>query len=317
MLTIRQYNAADKAMWDDFVTRRSRNATFLFRRDYVDYHADRFTDNSLIFSDGRRQVALFLASRHGDELRAHGGLTYGGLVMPDKGFGAATAMAVIDALRDYCRDEGIARVVYKPVPHIYHRYPSEDDVYAIVAASGCLTEAAVSSTIDLTAPLRPDENTRRGLRRAEAAGVTVGLTDDYPAFWRLLTDNLAERHNVAPVHSLDEIMLLASRFPDNIRLYAAWAPDGEMLAGTVVYLTDTVAHTQYISASPRGREVSALVPVMFRVMDDNTGLRRYFDFGISTEDHGRLINTGLVRQKEGYGARSTLYTAYNLPIVGV
>lgn len=316
MLTIRQYDAADKAMWDDFVIRRSRNATFLFCRDYVEYHADIFADNSLIFNDGHRPVALFLASRHGDELRAHGGLTYGGLVMPDKGFGAATAVAVIGALKDYCRTENISRIIYKPVPHIYHRYPSEDDIYAIVASGGRLSEAAVSSTIDLTAPLRPDENTRRGLRRAEAAGVTVGLTDDYPAFWRLLTDNLAERHNVAPVHSLDEIMLLASRFPDNIRLYAAWAPDGEMLAGTVVYLTDTVAHTQYISASPRGREVSALVPVMFRVMDDNTGLRRYFDFGISTEDHGRLLNTGLVRQKEGYGGRSTVYTAYTIEIAG-
>jgi len=129
MLTLRQYDEADKALWDDFVIRRSRNATFLFCRDYVEYHADRFTDNSLIFSDGNRPVALFLASRHGDVLRAHGGLTYGGLVMPDKGFGAAAALAVVGALKDYCRAENISRIIYKPVPHIYHRYPSEEDIY--------------------------------------------------------------------------------------------------------------------------------------------------------------------------------------------
>ncbi len=316
MLTLRQYDEADKAMWDDFVIRRSRNATFLFCRDYVEYHADRFTDNSLIFSDGNRPVALFLASRHGDVLRAHGGLTYGGLVMPDKGFGAAAAIAVVGALKDYCRAENISRIIYKPVPHIYHRYPSEEDTYAIVASGGRLCEAAVSSTIDLTAPLRPDENTRRGLRRAAAAGIYVRQTDDYAGFWSLLTNNLAERHNVMPVHTVGEIMLLASRFPDNIRLYAAYSPEGGMLAGTVVYLTDTVAHTQYISSSPRGRELSALVPVMFKVMDDNAGIRRYLDFGISTEDHGRVLNTGLVRQKEGYGARSTVYTAYSIEIVG-
>ncbi len=314
MLTLRQYDAADKAMWDDFVTRRSRNATFLFCRDYVDYHADRFKDNSLIFSDDCRPVALFLASRHDDELRAHGGLTYGGLVMPAKGFGGASAVAVISTLKDYCRSEGIRRVIYKPVPHIYHRYPAEEDLYALVAAGGRLSEVAVSSTIDLAAPLRPDETTRRGLRRAAAAGVVVRQTDDYSCFWRLLTDNLAERHNVSPVHTVDEIMFLASRFPDNIRLYCAYSPDGEMLAGTVVYLTDTVAHTQYISSSPRGRELSALVPLMSKLIDDNTAVRRYLDFGISTEDHGHVLNAGLLRQKEGYGARSTVYTAFTLDV---
>lgn len=313
MLTVRQYDKQYEEMWNDFVA-RSRNATFLFNRGYADYHADRFVDNSLIFTDGNRPVTLFLASRHDDELRAHGGLTYGGFVMPEKGLGGAVMVDVAAALTAYCKSVGIRRLLYKPVPHIYHRYPAEEDVYALFAGGAVMSEAAISSAIDLAAPLRPDDNTRRGLRRADKAGVTVRLTDDYDSFWRILSENLAERHGTVPVHTVGEMRLLASRFPDNICLYGSYSADGEMLAGSVLYLTDTVAHTQYISASPRGREQSALVPLMLRAIDDNRGLRRYFDFGISTEDHGRILNAGLLRQKEGFGGRATLYTAYTLAI---
>lgn len=80
-LHVELYTAAMKEEWDAFVD-SSRNATFLLRRDYMDYHSDRFTDCSLIVRHGDKPVALLPASRHGSEARSHGGLTYGGLVLP-------------------------------------------------------------------------------------------------------------------------------------------------------------------------------------------------------------------------------------------
>ena len=38
MFIIRRYTPADKRIWDLYVA-KSKNATFLFRRDYMDYHS--------------------------------------------------------------------------------------------------------------------------------------------------------------------------------------------------------------------------------------------------------------------------------------
>ena len=67
MFTIRRYTAADKRVWDRYVA-NARNATFLFFRDYMDYHADRFQDYSLLFYVGNHLYAILPANIVGDTL---------------------------------------------------------------------------------------------------------------------------------------------------------------------------------------------------------------------------------------------------------
>src|SRR5215469_11873946 len=74
------YTDAQKRTWDDFV-RRSKNGTFLFLREYMDYHRDRFVDHSLVMSlDDGDLLALLPGNRVGATLVSHGGLTYGGFI---------------------------------------------------------------------------------------------------------------------------------------------------------------------------------------------------------------------------------------------
>jgi hypothetical protein len=40
----------------------------------------------------------------------------------------------------------------------------------------------------------------------------------------------------------------------------------------------------------------------------------YFDFGISTTEDGRNLNINLNRNKESYGARTTVYDFYELDV---
>lgn len=309
MMIARHYvPEADRGLWDDFVC-SARNATFLHRRDYMDYHADRFTDASLIVADAGRTVALFPANLRADgSICSHGGLTYGGLITA----ASATQQTVIDAfaaINDLLRAEGRSRVDYKPLPHIYHRLPAEEDLYALFATCGAvLSSRAVSSAIDTSNRLRLTENRRRGAKKAAAAGVTVGRSDDFAPFWSILTDNLADRHGVAPVHTLNEITLLHSRFPDNIRLHTATL-HGRTVAGCVLYVTHSVTHVQYISASPEGRACGALDLLFATLIDGCT--TRWFDFGISTEQGGHMLNSGLIHQKEGFGARAICYDSYS------
>lgn len=313
MIEIVKYNALMSSQWDEFVG-NSRNGTFLHQRGYMDYHSDRFTDCSLVALHEGKVCALLPANIDGDTLWSHRGLTYGGWLLPFKHFDTTVMVKVMDTAVEWMRANGIKRLVYKAVPHIYHRYPCEEDLYAMFRHHASLTEANISTTIDLTCPLPLDRGNKSGANAARKTGIEACASDDWSGYWQLLSSLLDERYDTRPVHTLDEILLLHSRFPENIRLYTATL-DGELLAGVVMYLSSPVAHCQYIGASPRGKDSKALTLLFEYLIQESTRMGyRYFDFGISNEDHGRYLNEGLVRQKCRLGGRGIVYNTLEITL---
>ena len=313
MVEIIRYDATMAAQWNE-MARQCRNSTFQHQRGYMDYHSDRFTDCSLIALHDGKPRALLPANVDGDTLWSHRGLTFGGWLVPLKHFDVTVMIEVMDATVAWMKDNGLKRLVYKAVPHIYHRYPCEEDLYALFRHHASLLETNVSTTIDLSCPLPLDRGNKSGANAARKAGITVGPSEDWQQYWHLLSSLLDERYDTRPVHTLDEILLLQSRFPDDIRLYTATL-DGELLAGVVMYLSAPVAHCQYIGASPRGKESKALTLLFDYLIQESTRLGfRYFDFGISNEDHGRYLNEGLVQQKSRLGGRGIVYNTFEITL---
>jgi len=298
-----------KAQWDSFV-RKSRNGTFLFLRDYMDYHRQRFTDFSLLIYDKQSLVALLPLNKEADgSVTSHSGLTYGGLIT-DKKSRAEKVMKMFVCINTWLRDAGITRVVYRPVPWIYHELPAEEDLYAIFnVCDARLTAREISSTIAQENKLAFSQSRKDCLRKAEKAGVRIVASENFAAFWDVLSANLQQRYAASPVHSLIEITALAKLFATNIRLYAAYL-DNEMVAGTVLYIMPRVVHVQYISASDKGKAVGALDLLFRYLINEVFPDKPYFDFGKSTEDHGRLLNKSLIFQKEGFGGRGVCYDTY-------
>jgi hypothetical protein len=221
---------------------------------------------------------------------------------------------VMDAACQWMTDNGIKWLVYKPVPHIYHRYPCEEDLYALFRHQARLIETNISTTIDLSCPLPLDRGNKSGANAARKAGIQVGPSDDWQSYWNLLSSLLDERYGTRPVHTLDEMRLLQGRFPDGIRLYTATL-HGELLAGVVMYLSQPVAHCQYIGASPQGKDSKALTLLFDYLIGEATKSGyRYFDFGISNEDHGHYLNEGLVRQKSRLGGRGIVYNTFEIDL---
>jgi hypothetical protein len=306
--TVDRYLPSTAGEWDSFVD-GSRNGTFLLRRGFMDYHADRFEDHSLVVRDAAdRIVALLPASRSGDEIHSHAGLTYGGFVYGPRS-GAADAVSMMEAVISYMRDHGLVRLHYKTIPWIYHRQPAEDDRYALFRAGAALVRRDVLSVVPREERLRYQERRRRGAKGAAKAGVAVAESGDYQSYWAVLDQTLRDRHGVAPVHSLQEIQLLASRFPANIRLFTANL-GGAVVAGALVFESHRVAHVQYIASGPDGREVGALDAVFDHLLGVVYRDKPFFDFGISNEEQGRVLNVGLLEQKEGFGARPVAHDYY-------
>lgn len=298
-----------KGQWDAFVD-SSKNGTFLLKRDYMEYHSDRFEDASVMIFEENRLLAVFPASKHGTEIRSHGGLTYGGVIC-GKEMTAAKMLETFSALQAHYRRLSCETLIYKPVPSVYHRYPSDEDLYALFRNDAELFRCDISTAILQSEKIRFSEARRRGVKKALKSGLIVKESRDFETYVRMLGDVLAARHDAKPVHSAQELALLAERFPENIRLFAAYS-EGRMLAGVVVYATPLVAHAQYIANSEEGRPLGALDLVMDHLINTEYADRRYFDFGISTEDGGRTLNTGLIAQKEMFGGRGIAYRFYRM-----
>lgn len=313
-MTIERYNPGLAAEWDAFVE-ASRNGTFLHLRGYMDYHAHRFADHSLMARDhAGHLLAVLPAHTCGSTLASHNGLSYGGWLMAPRRVTAAVMLDIFGLLADHMRGEGLDELIYRPVPHIYHRQPAEDDLYALWRTGATICATGASSTIDLTAPSLLDRNSHNVINRASRSDVQFGPSEAWDEFWQLLTTVLAERHDVRPVHTLQEMELLHGRFPRNIRLYAA-TREGRMLAGMVVYDTGRVVHSQYIAAGDEARR-ERLLPALYHhvITAAAEGGARYFDFGISTEQGGLVLNDSLDVHKAQAGGRCTITQAYRLEI---
>ena len=308
MFEIRKYDIADRQEWDSFIG-KSKNGTFLFKRGYMEYHNDRFEDYSLLVYDNKKLRAVLPANVKDDILQSHGGLTYGGLIS-DGCMTTETAMEVFSEINKYLLEQGIEKVVYKPTPWIYHILPAEEDLYAIIQVCGAkLISREISSTVYL--PNRPkfSQLRRRCVNKARRNGIIVRESNDIATFWNILNANLEGRYGVSPVHTEKELSLLASRFPDSIKLFMAY--DGEeALGGTLVFVMNEIVHTQYIAASPKGKTVGALDMVFDELINEEFSNYRFLDFGKSTEQHGIWLNKNLIHQKEGFGGRGVCYDVY-------
>ena len=224
----------------------------------------------------------------------------------------ATTVHVIEIFKmmnSYLREHSIQRVVYKAIPWIYHIVPAEEPLYAMhLTCRYHLLERDASSTVVLSKQLKWKKDRRHGLRVARDNGVRVDFSDDYTSFWPILIENLHVNHNVSPVHSLDEILLLNRRFPKNILFVGAWK-DEELLGGCVVYVTPQVVHTQYIAATPMGKQLGVVNAIIDKILSSFPE-HLYMDFGKSTEAHSDILNENLIYQKEGFGARTLCYDTY-------
>ena len=294
--------------WNLFVA-ASKNGTFLFDRRFMDYHNDRFCDHSLLVYRDQRLYALLPANQKDDTLVSHGGLTYGGLVTDSR----CSAKGVLDAftaINEYLRQQGFRHVVYKAVPWIYHQLPAEEDLYALTSVCHArLTIRDISSAIIGDRKMRFSESRKSGIRKAHRQGLTIAESTDFAAFWQILNENLTGKYGVRPVHSVAELELLHSRFPEKIRLYMVF--DGETpVGGTLLFLTPQVLHTQYISANAFGKQHGAIDLLFDHLIDNTYKDYPYIDFGKSTVSDSADLNEQLIFQKEGFGARAVCYDTY-------
>lgn len=314
MISIKRYTHDDNLIWDEFV-RESKNYLFMFERNYMDYHKERFLDHSLMFFDDEVLIAVLPMCERGQLLLSHGGLTYGGFIS-----GSRMKQHIMNEcfkeLIIYAKEHNIEKIVYKTIPHIYHDQAAEEDRYSLYSNGAKLVTVDAATYLNLKQPLKMPKGRKAQISRARREGVIIEeLTDlrEYERFINLENEVLSSRHDTLAVHTGAELKLLHDFFPDKIHLFGALKGDS-LIAGTVVYEYANVIHTQYMAANEDARKIGALDLAINTLIERYCSSKMWLDFGISTE-HGRIyLNEGLIAQKESFGGRTGVYEIWEIEI---
>ncbi len=311
MISIVKYSSQNLDSWNNFI-KSSKNSLFMHNRYFMEYHSDRFEDNSLMFYDDEELLALLPANKKQNELISHGGLTYGGFITNSK-MKEYKMLECFEALKNYMSQNNFSHLVYKTIPYCYFTNPAQEDLYALFRNYATLLKIEPSTVIDFRFPIKLPKGRKAQIARAKREGVTIELSTDFNTFIELENKVLFEHHNTKAVHTGPELKLLHSRFPEQIELYAAMY-NGKMIAGSVVFVYQNVIHTQYLAADDTAREIGALDYCISEIINKYSSAKQFLDFGISTEDGGRILNEGLISQKEGFGGRTIVYQTWEMNI---
>jgi hypothetical protein len=308
--TVKKYQKNDYEQWNSFIA-EAKNATFLFHRDFMQYHEDRFEDYSLIVLDGQKWIAVLPANRVEDAVFSHQGLTYGGLIYSET-IKLASIIEVLKTVLCFLHEHAIQKVQIKLIPSIYHQKPAEELQYALFLADAQLIRRDSLSVMDLSKPYSMSKDRKRGVKNGINNGLNIQEVGSFQEFWNeILIPNLDSKFKAKPVHSLEEITKLKTLFPKNIRQFNVYE-NGIIVGGTTIFESALVAHSQYISGREDKNDLGGLDFLHHHLLTEIFNQKRFFDFGISNENQGKKLNNGLSYWKESFGANTIVHDFYEV-----
>jgi len=308
--SVQQYQESDYANWNTFIS-QAKNATFLFQRDFMEYHNDRFQDNSLVVLYKDKWIGVVPANRVGNEVFSHQGLTYGGLVYDEKSK-LSVIVSAFRAVLSFLAANEITKLYLKTIPSIYHTKPSEELQYALFLAEAKLVRRDSLSVIDLSQEYKISKDRNRAIQKGILNKLVIKEESAFELFWnKILIPNLEEKHAAKPIHSVEEMYHLKSLFPNSIRQFNVYHGD-EIVAGTTIFESQNVAHCQYTSKYEKQEDLGSLDFLFHFLITEVFVSKHFFDFGISNESQGKKLNEGLSYWKESFGASTIVHDFYEI-----
>jgi hypothetical protein len=308
--SVKKYTENDYKIWNDFIA-HAKNATFLFHRDFMEYHKDRFEDYSLLVFEDKKLVAVLPANKDEENVYSHHGLTYGSLVYQEM-LKLPSVIEVFKSILFFLNSNAIQKLQIKLIPSVYHQKPSEELNYALFLSEARLIQRDTLAVIDLSNTYSLSKIRRRGIKNAINNRLILKEAGSFDDFWNeILIPNLAQKHQAKPVHSLEEITKLKALFPEKIRQFNVYENE-TIVAGTTIFESSNVAHSQYISGKEGRNELGGIDFLFYKLISEVFKNKRFFDFGISNESQGRKLNDGLSYWKESFGASTIVHDFYEV-----
>lgn len=311
---VKQYQQSDYLTWNDFIS-QAKNATFLFHRDFMDYHKDRFEDFSLMVYNDQKLIAVLPANRVGNMVYSHQGLTYGGLVYAQKGDGAM-AGSIVDVILDYLSSNDFISFYYKPIPSFYFPIGNSAIDFFLVKKGAFLDRKEMNLAVNLAQPLTISKSKLKHFRRIDQLDLEIIEEQNFDSFWTLVLEpRLLKKHNVQPVHSLMEITKLKKSFSDTIKQFSVYHKN-DIVAGITLFETSAGVKSQYGATTDEGERLRALDYLFINLIQKyKESGKLFFDMGIVNDDNEKGYNAGLLKQKEELGCSVYSQDFYKINLI--
>jgi len=312
MIEIIRYSPDLKGIWDNFVS-KAKNHHFIFYRDYMEYHSDRFQDHSLLLFKKGKLVGLLPANKDKDTLISHGGLTFGGILSNEK-MTTPLMLKIFNELLNYLKKNNFSEFIYKAIPYIYYSIPAEEDRYALFINNAELYRRDITSAIYLKNKINYLYGRKYNIKKIKKENLEVSRSLEFDKYMEIVKDLLYKKYKASPVHTSEEIKKLAAKFPENIKLFTAKNEIDEILGGVIIYENPKIAHCQYIAATEEGKKKGAIDIIIDYLINEYYKDKDYFDFGTSNGKDGKYLNEGLIKYKESFGAKGVVHDFYRLKL---
>ena len=310
--SVRTYTPGDFDLWNDFIA-KAKNATFLFHRNFMEYHKDRFIDFSLLVFENKKLVAVLPANKVGEELHSHQGLTYGGLVI-NKRTGFKEVENIFDSVCVFLKNSKINKINIKSFLPFYSDYNSEELSYIFWDKGAKKYKKQLNLAIDYSKELQVSKSKQKHFRRVESLGLEIRIDEAFDVFWdKVLIPKLNLKYNTNPVHSLSEIKLLKDYFPKNIIQCNVYKND-TILAGITLFISNNVVKSQYGATTGEGEKYRALDYLFISLISKFKDKYSFFDMGTVNNPDSDTYNEGLLKQKEELGCSVYIQDFYELEL---
>ncbi|MFV8343320.1 FemAB family protein [Flavobacterium sp. XS2P39] len=297
---VRQYQKRDYTNWNAFIA-QAKNATFLFHRDFMEYHKDRFEDFSLMVFENDKLVAFLPANRVGAQVYSHQGLTYGGLVYSNK-INGEKVEEILGAILSFFKKNEIRSFYFKSIPLFYTSGGNHEADFFLLKKGAFLDKKEMNLAINLMMPLTISKSKLKHFRKIKELDLVVVEEHQLESFWGLvLVPRLLEKYHAKPVHSLAEITKLKENFPNNIKQFSVYYED-VIIAGITLFETEKVVKSQYGATTKKGEKLRALDFLYITLIEKyKREGKLFFDMGIVNDDNEKGYHAGLLKQKEELG----------------
>ncbi len=297
MIEIVRYTPDKKQEWDYFVE-RADNYSFLFFRDYIEYHHSRFNDCSLMLYEKNKLKALLPANVNANHLYSHQGLTYGGMICKSN-ISFENVVLYYDELIHFIKKIGYQIYTFKTIPFFYHSSlcQSQDFYFEM--------KGSYNKNQDLGALIycRNHEFPKSSIERRKLRLDLFTFEDQVSIeeFWPVLESNLKEQHQTTPIHTIDEIKYLQDKFSSRIYVNAVRNNiTNKIDAGSVLFDNGDVLKMQYIATSAKGRKNRAIHALYYLIIDKFKTSKEFIDMGTCMTDDD--VNLSLLYLKQRFGA---------------
>lgn len=302
--------------WDFFIACSNSGTIFQTRR-FLNYHPpDRFKDCSLLFMEGDKIIAVVPAilKTEGKNLTfsSHAGSSYGGIIHK-KDLSLKDACMIVELLLKHAKLLRCSKIQMTQTPIIYHDVPSNSIEFALHKNGFCLKKRELTAAVRLQPQKNIDDifkpTARTAVRKAMKNKITIKDSNNFEEFYSILKKNLKSKHNVAPTHTLTELLELKKLFPKDIFLKAAYLNE-KLIAGVVNFIcNERVMLAFYISQDNNYQSYRPLNLLFREIMSDCRQKKYYFyDFGLFTVN--MEPNWGLARFKESLGGTCIFRDCY-------